>query len=102
VSETNNIINIHNRKSFDFSFPLQYINAGKNANTIDMKEIETIEKTNAELSELEKEILDEHTERTARQLSHYIKLKRKKLYLKKKLNDKRVESIKTELKNSIK
>ena len=74
----------------------------KNANTIYMKEIETIEKTNAELSELEREILDEHTERTARQLSHYIKLKRKKLYLKKKLNDKRVESIKTELKNSIK
>ena len=63
-----------------------------------MKEIETIEKTNDELSELEKQILDEHTEKTAQQLEHYIKLKRKKLYFKKKLNDKRAECVKTELK----
>ena len=34
----------------------------KKSNTIRMKEIETIEKTNFELSELEKQILDEHTE----------------------------------------
>lgn len=74
----------------------------KKSNTIRMKEIETIEKTNFELSELEKQILDEHTEKTAQQLAHYIELKRKKLYLKKKLNDQRVESIKSELKDSLK
>ena len=62
-----------------------------------MKEIETIEKTNAELSELEKQIIDEHTEKTAQQLEHYIKLKQKKLYLKKKLNDQRAECVKAEL-----
>ena len=41
-----------------------------------MKTIEIIEKTNAELTDLEKQILDEHTEKTATQLSHYINLKR--------------------------
>lgn len=98
MNETNNIIIIY----FEKKIEMRAHKRRKNTNTTHMKEIETIEKTNAELSELEKQILDEHTEKTAQQLSHYIELKRKKLYLKKKLNDKRVESIKSELKNSLK
>lgn len=69
----------------------------KMTNTISMKTIEIIEKTNAELTDLEKQILDEHTEKTATQLSHYINLKRKKLYLKRKINDEQIENIKQAL-----
>ena len=69
----------------------------KMTNTISMKTIEIIEKTNAELTDLEKQILDEHTEKTATQLSHYINLKRKKLYLKRKINDEQIENIRQAL-----
>lgn len=62
-----------------------------------MKTIEIIEKTNAELTDLEKQILDEHTEKTATQLCHYINLKRKKLYLKRKINDEQIENVKQAL-----
>ena len=62
-----------------------------------MKEVEQIDKTTEELSQAEKDILDEHTKKTATQLNHYINLKRKKLYLKKKLKHAKIEEIKEEL-----
>lgn len=72
----------------------KYIAHNKN-----MKELKTIEKTTEELNELEKQILDEHTEKTSSQLSHYLELKKQKLYLKKKLNAKHAEDVKNEIKN---
>ena len=63
-----------------------------------MKELEQIDKTTEELSQAEKDILDEHTKKTATQLNHYINLKRKKLYLKKKLKHAKIEEIKEEVK----
>lgn len=64
-----------------------------------MKQIESIDKTNEELNALEKQILDEHTEKTAAQLSHYLELKKKKLYLKKKFNAQHLDDVKSTLKN---
>lgn len=63
-----------------------------------MKEVEQIDKTTEELSQAEKDILDEHTKKTATQLSHYLNLKRKKLYLKKKLKHTEIERVKEEIK----
>ena len=64
-----------------------------------MKEIEQIDKTTQELNEAEKQILDEHTKKTANQLSHYLSLKKQKLYLKKKYKHNQIDEIKQELKN---
>ena len=62
-----------------------------------MDEKKQIDKTAEELSEAEREILEEHTNKIATQLNHYINLKRKKLYLKKKLKHTQIEEIKNEL-----
>ncbi len=64
-----------------------------------MKVIEQIDKATSELNEAEKQILNEHTKKTANQLSHYLNLKKQKLYLKKKLKHNQVEEIKKEIKD---
>ena len=64
-----------------------------------MKVIEQIDKATSELNEEEKQILNEHTKKTANQLSHYLNLKKQKLYLKKKLKHNQVEEIKKEIKD---
>jgi len=64
-----------------------------------MKEIEQIDKLVEELSFAEKEILEEHTKKTAQQLNHFLNLKKKKLYLKKKVKQNQLEKIKEEIKN---
>lgn len=60
---------------------------------------EQITKTTDELNLAEKEILDEHTKKTAQQLNHFLNLKKKKLYLKKSLKKENEQFVKQELKN---
>ena len=60
---------------------------------------EQLTKTTDELNQAEKEILDEHTKKTAQQLNHFLNLKKKKLYIKKSLKKENEEKIKDELKN---
>ena len=66
-------------------------------NNINMNNKEQIDKTTSELNEIEKQILNQHTQKTVEQLNHYLNLKKQKLYLKKKLKKQENEQIKKEL-----
>ncbi len=66
-------------------------------NNINMNNKEQIDKTTSELNEIERQILNQHTQKTVEQLNHYLNLKKQKLYLKKKLKKQENEQIKKEL-----
>ena len=62
-----------------------------------MNNKEQIDKTTSELNEIERQILNQHTQKTVEQLNHYLNLKKQKLYLKKKLKKQENEQVKKEL-----
>ena len=66
-------------------------------NNINMNNKEQIDKTTSELNEIERQILNQHTQKTVEQLNHYLNLKKQKLYLKKKLKKQENEQVKKEL-----